>query len=263
MAYLARLSPAEPVLPRLGVAAPEGALPHATSLKLYALETPVTLSDVLPTLENFGLRVIRQEPAEVRPKDGPALWVQEFEIQHAGCSLSPDSQRRFFESGFLQVWRGEVENDGLNKLVLGAGLDARQVTLLRAVCKYLIQTGLPFSQSYMEALLSDHSDIARLLVALFETRFALKMAAEARRAEEVKIGQALDHALDQVASLDGDRVLRAFLAVVRATLRTNYFQQDKQGNAKSYVSFKLAPAKVPELPLPRPMLLHSTPSHIQ
>jgi len=253
VAYLARLSPSVPVLPRLEVSTPEGALPRATSLKLYALHTPVTLSDVLPTLENFGLRVIRQEPAEITPKDSPSLWVQEFEIQHAGCELSADSQKKFFESGFLQVWRGEVENDGLNKLVLGAGLDARQVTLLRAICKYLIQTGLPFSQSYMEALLAEHADIARLLVALFETRFALKLAPERRQNEEMKIGQALDHALDQVASLDGDRVLRSFLAVIRATLRTNYFQNNAEGHAKHYVSFKLDPAKVPELPLPRPM----------
>jgi len=253
VAYLARLSPSSPVLPRLGVAMPEGALPHATSLKLYALHTPVTLSDVLPTLENFGLRVIRQEPAEITPKDGPSLWVQEFEIQHKGCDLSPEAQRQFFESGFLQVWRGEVENDGLNKLVLGAGLNARQVTLLRAICKYQIQTGLPFSQAYMESLLAEHADIARLLVALFETRFALKMTDAARQNEAMKIGQALDHALDQVASLDGDRVLRAFLAMIRATLRTNYFQHDAHGQSKPYVSFKLDPARVPELPLPLPM----------
>jgi glutamate dehydrogenase len=253
VAYLARLSPSAPVLPRLGVSTPEGGLPCATSLKLYALDKPVPLSDVLPTLENFGLRVIRQEPAEITPKGSPSLWVQEFEIQHEGCELSAESQKRFFESGFLQVWRGEVENDGLNKLVLGAGLEARQVTLLRAICKYLIQTGLPFSQSYMEALLAEHAGIARLLVALFETRFALKMAPPARQSEELKIGQALDHALDQVASLDGDRVLRAYLAVIRATLRTNYYQTDAAGKVKHYLSFKLDPARVPELPLPRPM----------
>ncbi len=253
VAYLVRLSPSSPVLPRLGVSTPEDGLPRASSLKLYALHTPVTLSDVLPTLENFGLRVISQEPAEIRPKDSPSLWVQEFEIQHGGCDLSAESQKKFFESGFLQVWHGQVENDGLNKLVLGAGLDVRQVTLLRAICKYLIQTGLPFSQSYMEALLAEHAGIARLLVALFETRFALKMSAAARQGEDMKIGQALDHALDQVASLDGDRVLRAFLAMIRATLRTNYFQNNAAGQPKHYLSFKLDPAKVPELPLPRPM----------
>jgi glutamate dehydrogenase len=252
-AMLAQLTPAAPVLPRLHVVTPDAGLPHATGLKLYALNAPVALSDVLPTLENFGLRVIRQEPAEVRPKDGPVLWLQEFEIRHPGCELAPEAQKRYFESAFVQAMRGEIENDGLNKLVLGAGLDARQVTLLRAMCKYLIQTGLPFSQSYMEDLLAGHADIARLLVQLFESRFMLGLPADRRKNDQMQFGQALDHALDQVASLDGDRVLRAFLAVIRATLRTNFYQAGADGKPKTYVSFKLDPAKVPELPLPLPM----------
>ncbi|MDB5988158.1 MAG: NAD-glutamate dehydrogenase [Nevskia sp.] len=275
LAFLTRLSPDTPVLPRLIVETPDSsaafatrseappagakpsALPRATGLKLYAYGAPVTLSDVLPTLENFGLQVIRQEPHEIKPKDGlppnETLWVQEFEVRHAGCDLSPDAQRKFFESAFLAAWSGEIENDGLNKLVLGAGLSARQVTLLRTICKYLIQTGLPYSQPYMEDLLAQHADIARALVYSFETRFDLQLADAARTSEALKIGQQLDAALDQVASLDGDRVLRAFLTVIRASLRTNYFQPDAHGKAKPYVSLKLDPAMIPELPLPRPM----------
>ncbi|MBL6749170.1 MAG: NAD-glutamate dehydrogenase [Nevskia sp.] len=251
---LARLSPSEPVLPRLQVAAAaDGGTARAVSLKLYAYQAPVALSDVLPLLENFGLRVIRQEPSEITPKDSPSLWLQQFEVSHPGCELDAAAQQRLFESAFLQLRAGAVENDGLNRLVLGAGLDARQVSLLRAICKYLIQTGLPHSQPYMEALLAEHGGIARLLVRLFETRFALALDAAGRREGELAVGQALDHALDQVASLDGDRVLRAFLSVIRATLRTNYFQPDAAGRPKTYISFKLDPAGVPDLPLPRPM----------
>ena len=251
---LAALGPAHPLRARLHVAAADDSNPpRATRLTLFALHAPVTLSEVLPTLENFGLRVIRQEPAEITPKDGLSEWLQEFEVQHPGCDLSPDCQRRYFETAFLQVWTAAVENDGLNRLVLGAGLDAREVTLLRAICKYLIQTGLPFSQSYMETLLEQHAAIARQLVRLFQTRFDPALADAARREEELRLATALDHALDQVASLDGDRVLRAFLAVIRATLRTNAWQPDEQGQLKRYISFKLDPARVPELPLPRPM----------
>ncbi len=263
--FLTRLSAQTPVLPRLIVETPTAApaatgdasarraLPRATGLKLYAWSQPVTLSDVLPTLENFGLQVIRQEPHEIKPKDGGSLWVQEFEVRHPGCDLSPDAQRKFFESAFLLAWQGEIENDGLNKLVLGAGLSARQVTLLRTICKYLIQTGLPFSQPYMEDLLSEYATIARALVHSFETRFDLGLSDAQRASDAVKIGQTLDAALDAVASLDGDRVLRAFLSVVRASLRTNYFQPDANGKPKRYVSLKLDPALIPELPLPRPM----------
>jgi glutamate dehydrogenase len=258
VSLLARLTPSRPVLPRLYVEQAEGAaMPRAVRLKLYALHNPITLSDVLPTLENFGFAVIRQEPAEVTPKDGPSLWIQEFDISHPGCNLAPDSQRTFFEAAFLQVWRGEVENDGLNRLVLGAGLTARQVTLLRTICKYLLQTGLPYDVPFMEGVLSAQPELARQLVKAFETRFSPKLQDEQRKTRELKLAQSLDHALDQVESLDADRVLRACLSVIRAALRTNYFQTQGSGQAsgqpKHYVSIKIDPAKIPELPLPRPL----------
>ena len=252
--YLTRLSDTQPLLPRLllGVDGRPG------GLKLYAQRRPVALSDVLPTLENFGLRVIRQEPTEVRPRGAETQWIQDFEIQApaaggSGSELTPEMQKSFFEAAFLKCWGGETENDGLNRLVLGAGLDWRQVTCVRLITKYLIQTGLPYSQAYMEQLLGEHAHIARLLVRLFESRFDPQLAEARRTSEELKLAQELDAALDQVASLDGDRVLRAFLSVVRAGLRTNYYQTRADGEKKHYVSLKLDPAKVPELPMPRPM----------
>lgn len=251
---LARLTGEQPLLPRLLIEETDGAA-RARRLKFYARGEPASLSDVLPTLENFGFKVIRQEPAEVHPKasDGePALWVQEFEVEHPGSPLPAQRQPEYFESAWLALWRGECENDGLNRLVLGAGLTARQVALLRAMCKYLIQTGLPYSQTYMETLLAEHAEVARLLVRAFELRFDPRLDEGVRRDEGLKLGQALDHALDQVVTLDGDRVLRAFLSLVRASLRTNYFQTTAGGASKAHISFKLDPAQVPELPLPRP-----------
>jgi len=248
--YLARLSAQEPLLPRLQL--DQGGRPVA--LKLYTWAKPVELSEVMPTLENFGLRVIRQEPTEIAPKDSPILWLQEFAIRVAVVdSLPPETLRVHFEATFLWCWRGEAENDGLNRLVLGAGLDGRQVSALRLLTRYLLQTGLPFSQAYIEALLAEHAALARLLLRLFETRFDPRLAAERRKLDEIALGQAIDAALDKVASLDGDRVLRAFLAVIRAGLRSNYFQHRADGTPKPWISLKLDPAKVPELPAPRPM----------
>src|SRR3546814_15773821 len=100
--------------------------PQPTALKLYCRGAPLPLSDVLPTLENFGLRVISQNPHEIRPKDGDSAWVQQFSVQLIGDSvLNAERQRAYFESAFLQPWHNETENDGLNRLVLTAGLDAR------------------------------------------------------------------------------------------------------------------------------------------
>jgi glutamate dehydrogenase len=258
VSLLARLTPSRSVLPRLFIEQQPGeANARAVRLKLYALHNPITLSEVLPTLENFGFSVTRQEPAEITPKDGTTLWIQEFEIRHGGCPLAPDLQRTYFESAFLQVWHGEVENDALNRLVLGAGLRARQVTLLRALCKYLIQTGLPYDLTFMESVLGEYPEIARQLVSAFEARFNPKHSDDQRKAAELKTAQALDHGLDQVATLDGDRVLRACLSVIRAALRTNYFQprsDDPTGvTPKHYISIKLDSSKIPELPLPRPL----------
>ena len=252
--HLSRLSASEPLLPQLLVEAQEGEV-RVAGLKLYSWKNPVALSDVLPTLENFGLRVVRQEPTEVRPKNAEEpLWIQHFEIRSSGVSALPgNTQKAYFEPAFLKTWIGETENDGLNRLVLAAGLNWRQITCVRMVTKYLIQTGLPYSQPYMEQLLAENAAIARLLVELFETRFDPARDDKRRQADEIKLVQALDAALDKVASLDGDRVLRAFLSVIHAGLRTNYFQETSGGGRKPYVSLKLDPKKITELPAPLPM----------
>ena len=250
--YLRRLGADARVLPRLLVARDAGdACP--VSLKLYSLAKPVELSDVLPTLENFGLRVIRQEPASVRPRGTEEMWIQEFDIRVGGqCRLSPEDQKSYFETAFIKVWSGETEDDGLGQLILAAGLDYRQVTCLRAVCKYLLQTGIPFSQAYIEQLLAEHATIAQLLVQLFEQRFDPQAADDARERAVAATRESLVEELDQVATLDGDRVLRAFLSVIEATLRTNYFQPGADGQVKPYITLKLDPSQIPELPRPLP-----------
>lgn len=251
--YLSRLSESDPVLPRLVVERGAGdACP--TQLKLYSWQRPIALSDVLPTLENFGLRVVRQDPTQVKPRGGQVLWIQQFDIAVTGrCNLSAEDQKSYFETAFAKTWGGETENDGLNRLVLAAGLDFRQVTCIRVICKYLLQTGIPYSQTYMERLLADHAPIARLLVRLFEVRFDPQQNQDKRQQQELVVAQELDERLDEVATLDGDRVLRAFLGVIRAALRTNYYQSTEDGARKSWISIKLNPRLVPELPRPLPM----------
>jgi len=251
---LGGLDAAQALAVRLQLSTPDAGGPaRAISLKLYTGGQPLALSDVLPTLENFGLRVIRQDPTEVRPRDGGSQWLQAFEISHPGCALPPETQRAYFEAAFLAAWKGDLENDSLNRLVLGAGLDARRVTGLRALSRYLLQTGLPFSQRYLEDILVEHAGVARLLVQAFEARFDPALDDASRQSRTLQVAQALDHALDKVSSIDADRVLRAYLAVIRAALRTNAWQRDASGQPKRWLSLKLDPAKVPELPLPRPM----------
>lgn len=251
--YLVQLSSTQSILPCLSVSADEDGKSCPRTLHLFAWQQPVALSDVLPTLENFGLRVIRQEPWEVKHPDGNSLWIQTFSIAvTVECLLAATQQKAYFEAAFRATWSGHAENDGHQRLVLGAGLNWRQIVCLRTLSKYLTQTGLPYSQGYMEKLLADNSTIAQLLIALFEARFAPDIST--RQVQVSRIEQDLDRALDTLVTLDADRVLRAYSAVVRAALRTNFYQPDSAGLAKPWVSIKLDSRQIPNLPLPLPLV---------
>jgi glutamate dehydrogenase len=228
----------------------DGGLP---GLRLYRAKGPVVLSDVLPILENLGLRVVAEEPFRIDSSDGAAVWVHEFQL--AGVSLlttvSPAIRARF-EEAVVAVWTGRVENDGFNRLVLAAGLSARQIVVLRLYAKLLRQIGTAFSQAYMENALSGHPEIARRLLRLFELRFDPAGPAGPSLDAIAEI-QAIDHALDAVESLDEDRILRSYLMLVLKTVRTNYYQKLPSGAAKSYLSVKLASSEIDLMPLPRPL----------
>ena len=230
----------------------ESTLDHL-AFKLVRSGKPILLSDVLPLLENMGVRVSDERPYEVKPAGGPPVWIYDFGLRHdLGAELHADDLRETFQDAFARAWRGEAENDGFNRLVLAARLTAREISILRAIAKYLRQAGSTFSQTYMEDALSAHADVARGLVELFRMRLdpaRLEDADGRARALE----RELESTIDAVESLDEDRILRGFLRVVRAVLRTNYFQTDAVGQAKPYLSLKLDPDLVPDLPEPRPM----------
>lgn len=221
--------------------------------KLFRAQHPIPLSDVLPMLENMGLKVIDERPYEIERREAASIWIHDFGMVHAqGLELEPDQVKGIFHDAFARVWRSEVENDGFNRLVLGAGLTWWETVLLRAYCKYLLQTRIPFSQAYMEQSLAGNPMIARFLVQLFNARFNPTGQKNAEVEAKRLIGK-IEEALELVPNLDEDRILRHFLSVIHATLRTNYFQKGQDGQLKPYLSFKFDPSRIPELPLPRPM----------
>ena len=231
-----------------------GSGPGHLQLRLYRRGAPVAMSDLLPLLENFDLRILNERPYRVTLRDGTGYWIQYLEVTHAaGRELDPAQSGARFETAFFAVWNGLAESDGFNRLVLAAGLDWRQALVLRAVCRYLLQTGLPFSQRYMEAVLARHPGLAARLAWLFEARFDPQLAASTRTAQQRSLAREIDEALEQVTSPDDDRILRAFRAVIATALRTNHFQRDPAGAPKPYLSIKLDPKQLPELPKPRPM----------
>ena len=240
--------------------------------KLFRLGRPVSLSDALPMLENMGLEVVEEQPSKIKRSGAPRVWMHDFGMLHReGPDFDPDRINEAFREAFARIWSGEVENDGFNRLVLRAGLGWREIVILRAYCKYLRQAGITFSQSYIEDALDANPGVAAMLVELFQVRLDpdrqreapdakdakdAKDAAIDRLDAELEVMTRIEAALDEVANLDEDRILRSCVGVIRATLRTNYFQHGGRGNRggapRPYVSFKLDPHRVAELPEPRP-----------
>ncbi|MGB0712257.1 MAG: NAD-glutamate dehydrogenase [Gammaproteobacteria bacterium] len=220
--------------------------------KLFAADQPLALSDVLPVLEHMGVRVLGERPYRISTDSGlNAVYMHDFLLSHQenGDMASGELRERFQET-FSRVWHGDAENDGFNRLVLRAGLDWREISLLRSFAKYLRQTRLTFSQTYMEDTLAAYPDITRGLLGLFHARFDPESTqADSVYDERVK---EIGHALDAVESLDADRILRAFVALLGAVLRTNFFQVGDDGGPKPYIALKLDPAQVPDLPKPLP-----------
>ncbi len=226
---------------------------HQVWLKLCHIGGPIALSDVLPMLEHMGLRVIAEYSFEVTPANGAqSIWIHDFEMQsRSGAAIELAQVKDKFEAAFARVWRREVEDDGFNRLIIGAELGWREAMVLRAFCKYLLQARIAFSQAYMEDTLAANPRIARLVVDMFEARFDPEHQRTAKRRAEV-LRAAIEGELERVMNLDEDRIIRRFANLVEATLRTNYFQPDADGRPKPYFAFKLDSAAVDELPSPRP-----------
>jgi glutamate dehydrogenase len=218
--------------------------------KLFRLGEQVSLSGILPLLEDMGVEVVDERPHEVKPSGSPPVWIYDFGLVHeTGDELQTSEVKEIFQEAFSRAWRGAVENDGFNRLVLRARLTWREISVLRAYCKYLRQTGSTFSQDYMEDALVNNEHIARLIVDLFEARLDPSRQSSA---ESERLKEEIEEALEAVVSLDEDRILRSFLAITLATLRTNYYQSTPDGDPKGYLSFKLDPERIPGLPRPLP-----------
>src|SRR5215213_8114288 len=223
--------------------------PRMLRAKLFRAGRPLMLSDVLPLFENMGVDVADERPYPIVPRGRDGVWIYDFGLTYGGAGdLSADGVRESFEDTFVRAWRGDVENDAYNRLVLGAALTWREITVLRAIGKYLRQARITYSDTYVEQALVAHPEISRLLVALFQSRFDPRRT-DREDAEEV--AERIEEAIDAVESLDQDQILRMFLGVIRAILRTNYFQTGPT-EAASHLSFKLEPSELRWLPQPRP-----------
>ena len=247
-----RLTESEP----LGVLLyrPLEAAPGALRFKLFRLGAAISLSDSLPMLEHMGLKVQDERPYRVAPEGRTPVWIHDLGMHSAvvDTEVEVDLLHQVFEDAFGRAFRGEVENDDFNRLVVSARMPATEIVILRAYAKYMRQIGFPLSQSFIEMTVATHAKIARMLVELWKQRFdpASGAGAGAKSAERVRT---IEKTLEDVENLSEDRVLRQYLALIMATLRTNYWVRTPAGQPRKFLSFKFDPANVPGLPEPKPI----------
>ncbi|MEN3304703.1 MAG: glutamate dehydrogenase [Micromonosporaceae bacterium] len=220
--------------------------------KVFRYGRPMMLSKVLPVLHSLGVTVTDEHPYQIA-RDDATVYLYDFGLMLPEEARELADIRPHMENAFSATWRGESEIDRFNELVVRAGLTWRQVVVLRAYAKYLRQAGAVFSQDSMESTFIAHPGVAALLVALFDTTFSpsMDLSDEDRALQSKELVTAIGRQLDNVASLDQDRILRSYLTMVQATRRTSFFQRSG-GRPKSYIAFKLEPRTIPDLPAPRP-----------
>ncbi|MGO9543359.1 MAG: NAD-glutamate dehydrogenase [Rhodomicrobium sp.] len=225
---------------------------------LLQLDEPLTLSKRVPILENIGFDVISERTFRLTPiEDGETRLVY---LHDSDLRLPPGggtgllARRKNLEDGFLAVWSGVAANDRFNGLIMTAGLDWRRAALLRAYAAYYRQTGSPYGTIYVSEVLNKHPGTAADLLSLFEAMFdpANGLDAEARNAAQAGISERIAGALDKIPVLDEDRILRNLLALIGATLRTNFYHRDGEGRAPETIAFKLRSGEIEWLPEPKP-----------
>jgi len=217
---------------------------------IYRAGPAVSLASVIPILNGFGVEVLDERPYRISGSDGIERHIYDFGLRLPDEDMpNEDTFTTRFSDAFLACWSMNADSDRLNTLVTTGGLDWREVAAVRAWVEYARQIGSPFSAQYMIEVLVSHTEIVQLLVKLFEARHH-PADNDARKAKAIH--HEVLTALDSVASLDDDRVIRQLLGIVLAVLRTNYYQRI-DGAPKRWLSFKIDPREVPGMPLPRPM----------
>ena len=230
-----------------------GALANQLNFRTFSRGEPLLLSGVLPILEDMGVYIHSERPYKMTLRSGDSIQIQDFDLRYPhAAELDMDAASVRFQDGFRQALAGTVECDGFSRLILSAGLDCREIALIRCYAKYLLQLGIPFSQKYMEDVLITHSDLVRKLVRQFELQCEPSIPKKRRKADLAACQSGIARAVSRAANLDEDRILTAFSGAVSATLRSNFYQTGEDDRPKSYISIKLDSRQLPEVPLPKP-----------
>lgn len=227
---------------------------HQMRLKIYNPGFPIVLSDVMPILDNMGLRAISELPYEIKPLGAQdPIWIHDFLLERPSDrpTVVLNKVKDYFEEAFSRIWYDAMESDKLNRLVLSAEMSWRDIVILRSYVKYMRQARVAHSQNYIQETLTKNADITKDLVALFKARLDPDRGSK-WEAASTKYRESIQKKLQAVESLNQDRVIRTLKAIILATLRTNFYQKTAEGDCKDYVSLKFDSKAIAVLPNPKP-----------
>lgn len=244
--FLEKLSAENPLEVQLYIAKKSSV--NNLHFRLYQWNQPLALSDVLPMLENFNLKTIVERPYQIYISKNKNVWINDFNLEYTQKTYNFKKIKDLFESAFKLVFFGESENDGFNKLIISAHLSWREVIILRIYAKYLHQIRFPYSEIYIEKALVNNALVSKNLIRYFYALHDPKAKLNAKLIKKQILAK-----LEQIPDLDEDTIIRKMLELIKATVRTNYFQRDKNKQIKSYISFKFNSHLIKDLPLPRPL----------
>ena len=224
--------------------------------RILKLDDMIELSDVIPILENMGLRVLGEEPYKIERSDGQKFWIHDFQLKLSSQNIEHEFThiKVAFEEAFEQIWRGQSESDSFNRLILAIGINWREVNLLRAYANYMKQTLFHLSPDYIADTLFAYPKISKNILKLFYGKFdpKVKAAISDRESDFSKLQKSIEESLEDIKVLNQDKVFRRYLDLISATSRVSFFQKDKHGQCKSSITLKLQPSLVADIPEPKP-----------
>jgi glutamate dehydrogenase len=259
LAYLTVASPARAVddanaLSRLGSSTPHVALAEGSDGRLRftiaVTGRPLGLGEVLPGLQSLGLEVLSEQPFQLTRPDGVECWLYDFILEPTSAGFDAASRRRI-EDAFAALWAGDAETDPFNRLVTAASLTWREAAVMRTYGQYLHQLRIPWGRTFTANVLADHADLTRRLRDLFELRFSPRGGGPDNQAQQQALHDEIEAAVDDVENLTADRVLRSYLALITATVRTNV-NPTGPASGGGAIALKFDPRGIQAMPDPRP-----------
>ncbi len=221
-------------------------------IRLYQVNQTIALSEILPILENFGLRTQHEETYKIRINDEKEISIIDFSVDYykeSNHSLAEISET--FKQAITQVIMNGAESDGFNKLVIAANMNIDTINIVRSYSKYLKQIKYRYSQSFIENTLVSHVNLTKMLIDMF---VSMHHPEHNNTTLTHDIIENIHKSLESVKNIDDDNIIRRFLLLIKATLRTNYFQVDANGQHKEYITLKIDSRAIPDLPLPKPLI---------